>query len=88
LLLFNKNCEFNLKKIIFKFWFSKKFKIFIFKEPDATENVVSIDQDYLRSRNTVEKYLNNENEVEIFLDFLELNYLDPEEVLKIKLINF
>ena len=62
--------------------------IIIFKEPDGTENIESIDQDYLRSRNTVEKYLNNENEVEIYLDFMELNYLDPEEILKINLINF
>jgi len=62
--------------------------IIIFKEPDGTENVVSINQDNVRSRNTWEKYLNNENEVEIFLDFMELNYFDPEEILKIKLINF
>ena len=46
--------------------------IFIFKTLDGTENLVSINQENVKSKNTWDKYLNNENEVEIFLDFLEL----------------
>ena len=52
------------------------------------ENVESINQERVRSKNSYDIYLDDENEVEIFLDFLELNYNDPEEILEIKLINF
>ena len=62
--------------------------IFIFKALDGTESVESIDQERVRSKNTYDIYLDVENEVEIFLDFLELNYNDPEEILNIKLFNF
>jgi hypothetical protein len=61
--------------------------IFIFKTLDGKENVESINQDKIRSKNSYDIYLDVENEVEIFLDFLELNYNDPEEILKIKLFN-
>ena len=62
--------------------------IFIFKTLDGKEDAVSINQEDVKSKNTYDVYLNEENEVEIFLDFLELNYNDPEEILEIKLINF
>ena len=62
--------------------------IFIFKTLDGKEDAVSINQENVKSKNTYDVYLNEENEVEIFLDFLELNYNDPEEILEIKLINF
>ena len=61
--------------------------IFIFKALDGTESVESIDQDNVRRKNSYDIYLDAENEVEIFLDFLELNYNDPEEILKIKIFN-
>ena len=61
--------------------------IFIFKALDRKEIVESIDQDNVRRKNSLDIYLDVENEVEIFLDFLELNYNDPEEILKIKIFN-
>lgn len=61
--------------------------IIIYKTLDSTEEAISINEENVRSKNTWSVYLNNENGVEIFMDFLELNYKDPEEILEIKLIN-
>lgn len=60
--------------------------IIIYKSLDGTEDTISINEENAR-KNTWSVYLNNENGVEIFMDFLELKYNDPEEILEIKLIN-
>ena len=59
----------------------------IFKVPDDNEEVESITHEDLRTKNTWYTRLDDEYAVELFLDFLELNYLNPEEIFKIRLIN-
>ena len=57
----------------------------IYKQNNS-ETVGTIVHDNLRRKNTMNAHLNEEKGVDIFLDFLELNYYHPEEILKIRLV--
>ena len=63
-----------------------KFKLSNIYKQNNTESIGTWEHDELRRKKSPYTYLDAEKEVEIFLDFLELNYSNPEEILRIRLV--
>ena len=59
----------------------------IYKESSDIESSESLNHDTIRKNNFLRAYLETTKTVDIFVDFLELNYTQPEEILKISLID-
>lgn len=64
-----------------------KFRISNIYKKQNTESVGTTAHDDLRKKNNMNINLNEVKSVDIFLDFFELNYNHPEEILKIRLVN-
>ena len=60
----------------------------IYKKSDDSEEIELLSHSQLRPKNNFKINIETEKTVEIFLDFLESNYTQPEEILEIKFIIF